>query len=567
MKFFCSKPIPILIGCLILLFGIMVTHWLAKSANSRYQVTIQSSILQQLGTVRAAAEKSLSERIYLTLGLRAYISAHPETTSAEFAKFAASLVNEGSGIRSVTLIKDNIISDVFPREGNETALGLDLLEQPDQRDDVLRAIETRKPWLSSPIKLVQGGEAFVNRAPVFETVNSREPGSGRYWGLVSILISKDVLIEDIVRGMPPNLNLAMRSKDTGGDNFTYVFGGSSIELDSPLVLKVNLPTGDWEVLGSPLKGWPEFAPITPLIWWIGGVISTSIGLLSCLLLQSNKSFRTARADAEMAVIELSRKNEDLEAFVRIASHDLKSPLRHIRHFCQFLSEDAAERINDDDLAQIKQIELSSERMTRLIDSLLQFAKTGVDAIAKNRFNTREAVEMVASQLLVQSKGKIELGDLPEVYGDQELITQVFQNLIENGLKYNTAETATVRIDSTIFDTDTVFRISDNGIGMNDSQIERAFKPGVRQVAISDYPGSGFGLAICERIVKVHGGSIWVESRPGTGSTFFLTLPNIDGSVPAAERRAAKILVGDQAANGPAYCTSKPRREVSLSSGR
>jgi two-component system sensor histidine kinase ChiS len=521
-----TKPqfVPALVGIAVALCGISVALWLGRVESRRYRQDVETHVLQQLGTIRAAVEGSLNERIYLTLGLRAYVASNPDITADQFARLAAALMEEGDGVRSVTLIKDNVISDVYPRKGNESVMGVSLLDIPAQRDDVLRAIESRRPWLSAPIDLVQGGEAFINRAPVFETPPGGAPGSGRYWGLVSILISKDVLLKDIVRDRHPDLRLAIRAKAADGSGNNYFFGDSSIDLARPLTLDVSLPTGDWQVAGVPVNGWPDRAPATPILQWLGVLASLCTGALTCMLLQSNRNYRAARITAENAVEQLSRKNESLEAFIRTASHDLRSPLRHIKMFSQLLANEARERLNDEDQVHISKIQAAIERMMQLLNSLLNFAKTGEEGIKPELFSLRSIAETVINQLPESERSRVQLGDLPDVFGDNRLLTQVLQNLIENGLKYNQSDDPQIHVAASSSGSEMVIAVTDNGIGMEAKQLKRIFEPNVRGVGASDFPGSGFGLAICERIVKAHGGRIWAESEPGLGSKFQFTLP-------------------------------------------
>ncbi|QDT08136.1 ATP-binding protein [Planctomycetes bacterium K23_9] len=511
-------------GVAVVLLGFAATIALERIAFGRHHVTVQATVAQQLNTVRAAVERSLNERIYLTLGLRAHVSANPDLTPQQFATFAAALMNEGDGIRSVTLIKDNVISDVYPRENNEAAIGVKLLDNDEQREGVLRAIKSRQPWLSAPIDLVQGGQAFINRAPVYVTPPGGKTGSGGYWGLVSILISKEVLLNDIVRELPDELTLAIRAQTAGSAEHVYFYGDSSIVAAQPITLDVSLATGDWEVMGTPTANWPTRAPSSWMLWSLGSLLSIGMGVLTTMLLQSNSNYREARATAESALVQLSRKNEDLEAFLSTASHDLRSPLRHIRAYSDIIMEDAGDRLTDEDHHRLSRISASADRMMNLLDSILRFARTGASGIEPEVFSLSEAAEIVVHQLPEEKLGLVKVGDLPEVFGDKNLLTQVLQNLIENGLKYNRNETIQVCVESHSLPAETQISVSDNGIGMNSAQLANVFKPGVRGVSESDFAGSGFGLAISERIVKAHGGKIWADSAPGKGSTFHLTLP-------------------------------------------
>jgi sensor domain CHASE-containing protein len=207
-----------LVSGLLALGLVLAVVWLLdRNSNTQYLDEVRAGIVRDLATVRGAAEIALNKRVHLTRGLKAYVSINPEITPEEFADLSALLMKEAAGIRSVTLIRDNVINDVYPRKGNEGAIGLELLKHPDQKTAALHAIETGLPWLGGPFKLVQGGEAFINRAPVYITVPGGEPGGGRYWGMVSIVIDKQTIVDEIMAAVPPNLSIAVRGRtDLGG---------------------------------------------------------------------------------------------------------------------------------------------------------------------------------------------------------------------------------------------------------------------------------------------------------------------------------------------------------------
>lgn len=523
MNFFRLHRIAFVVGTAVAVAGIFLTMLFVNSQSRQHKQRVEANVLQQLSTLRAAVESELNARIYLTLGLRAFVATNPDLTHEQFAEFAASLMAEGNGIRSITLIEDNVISDVYPMAGNESAIGVRLLEIPEQRADVERAISSGQPWLSTPIKLVQGGEAFINRAPVFESPSGEPPGSGRYWGLVSILISKDVLMRDIVSTLQGDIRIGIRGRTSNGQGTDYFYGDSSIESLQPMTLHVDLPTGDWEVAAVPLSGWPSRGPSANGLQAGGFVISMVLGVLTFMLLKSNRDYGLARTAAEDAVVQLSRKNEDLEAFIRMASHDLRSPLRHITAFSGFVIEDSVD-LSDQSRGHLLRIQESAKRMMQLLSSLLRFAQTGTTSLKREVFSLMQATEDVVTQLPPDMKPHLEFADLPDVFGDRPLITQVLQNLIENGLKYFVGDAPHVRIGSSISGNEVTVSVSDNGIGIQPDQLSRIFQPGVRCVIASDFDGSGFGLAICDRIVKAHGGKMWAESEPDKGSTFYFTLP-------------------------------------------
>lgn len=252
----------------------LVSVWiLDRNAAATYLDEVRADTVRDLAAVRGATEIAINRRVHLTRGLKAYVSINPDMTAEEFASYSALLMKEADGIRSVTSIKDNVINDVYPREGNEGAIGLDLLKNPEQRAAAEYAIETGRPWLAGPIKLVQGGEAFINRAPVYVTEPGGPPGEGRYWGMVSILVDKQTLSEEILEAVPDDLTIAIRARTDRNEPGEIFLGNPQIESTEPITAEISLPTGIWQLYGVPKAGWPTSSPQSVTIWSIGLLLS------------------------------------------------------------------------------------------------------------------------------------------------------------------------------------------------------------------------------------------------------------------------------------------------------
>ncbi|TWU43601.1 Phytochrome-like protein cph1 [Rubripirellula tenax] len=294
------KPMP-LVGGLLFAIAILIVVWqLDRAALSIYQSQVRENVARELAAVRGAAEITINRRIHLILGLKAHVSINPDMTEQEFADLSANLMSEAVGIQSVTSIKDNVINDVYPRAGNEDAIGMDLLGHPDQRSAAEFAIETGQPWLAGPITLVQGGEAFIHRSPVHVTPPGGKPGSGKYWGMVSIVIDKEALVSEVLAQVPSEISIAMRSRTETGKLGELFLGDASIEHADPIVTSVSLPTGRWQLYGVPKNGWPHTAPHSTLRRCLGLISAAIIGCLVYLVLHSNGRYRESTRSLEIA---------------------------------------------------------------------------------------------------------------------------------------------------------------------------------------------------------------------------------------------------------------------------
>ncbi|HSW37965.1 MAG TPA: ATP-binding protein [Acidobacteriota bacterium] len=227
-----------------------------------------------------------------------------------------------------------------------------------------------------------------------------------------------------------------------------------------------------------------------------------------------------------AADELARSNKDLEQFAYVSSHDLREPLRTVTGFMQLLQQRYRGKLDEKADEYIRFAVEGAGRMQQLIDDLLSYSRVG-SSIAFEPQDTRELLDRALGFLkgsLEASGAGIHAGNLPVVHGDGVLLTQVFQNLIENAIKFRSDRPLEIHVGARRGADDWLFWVKDNGIGMDREHIERVFVIFKRLHTREQYPGTGIGLAICEKIIERHGGRIWAESEPGRGSTFFFTLP-------------------------------------------
>jgi light-regulated signal transduction histidine kinase (bacteriophytochrome) len=241
---------------------------------------------------------------------------------------------------------------------------------------------------------------------------------------------------------------------------------------------------------------------------------------------SERKLRELVTTLETRAGDLARVNQELDDFTYVASHDLKEPLRGISAYCGILLEDYQDKIDDNGRRMMQTLQTLCERLNHLIDDLLTYCRAG---------RTPEAVDLDVDDVLdgvlvtlgpaIDARGGLvrRLGRLPRVRGDERLLGMVLQNLIANGLKFNESRPPMVEVGTVEGELPTIF-VRDNGIGIEERHHEAIFAIFRRLHARNKYEGTGAGLSIARKIVEQHGGRMWVESQPGEGSTFFLTLP-------------------------------------------
>ena len=223
---------------------------------------------------------------------------------------------------------------------------------------------------------------------------------------------------------------------------------------------------------------------------------------------------------------LEQRNQELQDFAHVASHDLQEPLRKIVSFGSMLSDELDEH-QEDALLYLHRIDHAAERMTSLINDLLEFSRVGTRGDTFRKVELSEIVQEVLGDLellLSESGGRVHVGPMCEIEADPLQMRQLFQNLIGNALKFHREGVPpVVHIRSEIEDDMCTIAVEDNGIGFDEVYLDRIFSPFQRLHGRSSFPGTGMGLAICRRIVERHGGTITASSREGEGSTFVVRL--------------------------------------------
>ena len=226
--------------------------------------------------------------------------------------------------------------------------------------------------------------------------------------------------------------------------------------------------------------------------------------------------------------QLRQVNEELRQFAFITSHDLKEPLRMIGSFTQIIENQYFEKLGKESEVYFKFIKEGVGRMSALLDALLQYATIGKSEIELEPVDIGDVVRMARANLKInieETDANILCIEMPTVPSVQSLLIQLFQNLIGNAIKFRRPSGRPIILISAEEKTDHwVFSVEDNGIGIENNDIERIFTIFQRLHKRSEYEGTGIGLAICSKIVTQLGGRIWVESVKGQGSTFSFTLP-------------------------------------------
>ena len=264
---------------------------------------------------------------------------------------------------------------------------------------------------------------------------------------------------------------------------------------------------------------------------LGVAISLIVGRFRSIneaLSRTRDDLQRANQKLEEHADALARSNAELERFAYVVAHDLSAPLRTISTRASVCLERSGAAIDRESKESLALVLSSAKNMGRLIASLLTLARvdhSSADSYA--RIDTEAVVKRAVEPLrdeIESTRATIEIEPLPAVHGNEEQLLRLFQNLVENSLKYRGEKPPVIRISSAREGSECNFTVSDNGIGIDSKYHAKIFEPFQRLHTRNKYSGEGVGLSICRRIVSQHGGRIWVESSPGGGSRFRFTLP-------------------------------------------
>ena len=302
-----------------------------------------------------------------------------------------------------------------------------------------------------------------------------------------------------------------------------------------LLLRSFLPINLLAVLlaGLLYNFFPEIWRLNPA--FIAAMIALAIVGVTTLLVSHSARIIGTEIDAKeedlrIKTVELERSNRDLEQFAYVASHDLQEPLRKILTFSDILRTNYGDMLGDRGRDCLDRVKNSSLRMRELIQGLLKYSRLSTKESSPEEVNLQNLVRDVVVDLedsVVRSQGVVDVEDLPRVVADPSQMRQLFQNLVGNALKFHEngkKPHVTVRrgVEENGF---AEIIVEDRGVGFEQKFSERIFQPFQRLHTRDEYEGSGMGLAICDKIVRRHGGTITVVSSPSNGALFKVTLPS------------------------------------------
>jgi len=250
------------------------------------------------------------------------------------------------------------------------------------------------------------------------------------------------------------------------------------------------------------------------------------GMLYARLAQAHENERRERRRAQERTAELTAANKELEEFSYSVSHDLRAPLRAIDGYSRMLEEDSGERLGVEGRRLLGVVRSNCRRMGRLIDDLLAFSRLGRQELAPGGIDMTRLAQEIAAELAREFPAvHVVVCELPPAFADGALLKQVWSNLIGNALKYSgKRDGAQVEIAGRTEPAENVYWVRDNGVGFDMRYAARLFGVFQRLHSHDEFPGTGVGLAIVQRVILRHRGRVWAEATPEEGACFYFSLP-------------------------------------------
>ena len=246
-----------------------------------------------------------------------------------------------------------------------------------------------------------------------------------------------------------------------------------------------------------------------------------------IIIRDITELKTAQHELESKAVKLKQSNKELEEFAYVVSHDMKQPIRTIVSYLSLLKRRHTKELSAEALEFIQYSIEGANKMSDLIRDILQYSKLEQQISNVKEVDLNRVVGKVINGLkdfITTGNATVHIDQLPTVNGNETMLTELFQNLIENGIKYNKSEKKYVSLTVADKGQYWAFEVKDNGIGFDEQYAQQIFKIFKRLHGDEEFQGTGIGLSICHKVVENHGGKIWAHSKIGEGSTFHFTLP-------------------------------------------
>jgi signal transduction histidine kinase len=565
----------------VVVVGLFATWAAARSESDRAarDLDVRTSLVAR--DLADQVQALLDEEVATALATTSLMRATPDLDRASFARFASGMLAERPSLLGLGYIRHVPAAEVpafvaaaradgapdFPDVapvGPEAAVllynepaeelrgswGADLRSIPEAAEGLDRAVSEGGTIITGRLVLAvdrnrpveEQPAAYVLYAPVLRPGAPDGTPAQRRAALVgwtNVPFRAQEIVDQI--RLPTDIGVTLADGAPGGP---VAVAGPLDQAPSvpPVERALVVPGGTWSLQVHPAPGFTA-AVVDRTAWTVatGVAVTALLALLVGLLATGSRRWSRlatrATADLEARAAELERSNRDLEEFATVASHDLSEPLRVVGGYVDLVRHryGAGQVLDERGLHHLEQAGDAVERMRELIEGLLEYSRLRSDAVWFGEVDLDEAAASALDNLrsaIAEAGASVEVRPLPTVWGDRTLLLQVVQNLLANAVRFrDPSRPCRIVVEATDhaggFPPRWAISVTDDGIGIDPAHQDRIFAMFRRLHGADRYAGTGVGLAVCRRVLDLHGGEITVRSEPGCGSTFTFTVPAVE----------------------------------------
>ena len=509
-----------------LIVGVFLLHKLEKDEKTT------GKYMAQITEKRVRAR--LDQYIMLSELLGNYISAGENLDENTFSELAEKIPNEDGVIKAFELAPEGIVTDIYPKQGNEGAFGLDMLQEHERKKDAILAKKSGKYTLGGPYQLKQGGTGALLFNPVYQDNNSEQ---GEFWGFVILVIDWDRFIGEINLDYLSDADFCYRiwTYDRDSSDRIILAESQGDMPDNILTVECTVPNNTWYFDIIPSRGW------IPRSYWIMCIaISYIFSLLiaTVFYLTSSKKHRERQYEAELekSAEQAKNANEAKTRFLFNMSHDIRTPMNAIVGFSDLLEKNLQNEKKAKEY--LGKIQSSSNLLLMIINQVLEMARIeSGTAVLQLKAEDMDALFHRVNTVFEEDIRKKNLQyhtvlDVRHHYAvcDQTKLQEIMLNIISNAIKYTPeGHSIHVEIHEAVSENPSkircIFSCEDTGIGISEEYLPHIYEEFSREHTSTEnkVPGTGLGLSIIKSMIELMGGSIQVESRQGIGTKFTVDL--------------------------------------------
>ncbi|CUP36270.1 response regulator [Dorea amylophila] len=509
-----------------LIVGVFLLHNLEKDEKTT------GKYMAQITEKRVRAR--LDQYSMLSALLGNYISAGENLDENTFSELAEKIPNEDGVIKAFELAPEGIVTDIYPKQGNEGAFGLDMLQEHERKKDAILARDSGKYTLGGPYQLKQGGTGALLFNPVYQDNNSEQE---EFWGFVILVIDWDRFIGEINLDYLSDADFCYRiwTYDRGSSDKIILAESQDNMSDNILTVECAVPNNTWYFDIIPSEGW------SPRSYWIMCIVISyvfSLLIATVFYLISSKKHRERQYEAELekAAEQAKNANEAKTRFLFNMSHDIRTPMNAIVGFSGLLEKNLQNERKAKEY--LEKIQSSSNLLLRIINQVLEMARIeSGTAVLQLKAEDMDALFHRVNTVFEEDVRKKNLQyhavlDVRHHYVvcDQTKLQEIMLNIISNAIKYTPeGHSIYVEVHEAVSENPSkiryIFSCEDTGIGMSEEYLPHIYEEFSREHSTTEnkVPGTGLGLPIIKSMIELMGGSIQVESRQGIGTKFTIDL--------------------------------------------